>query len=310
MVLHPDHEALGQADVSALIGRLTATRIDGCDVDFTDWGFYPDAAHGGVPWRNWWHRHSYYEVCLAYAGAGEFRHGDEVFTITPGQVFLARPGVLHEIESSTDDPLGIAFWGLDLVGSLPVPMPAWALGLDHGPVVSTRVGSLPALVSALAAEARSPRSGAAGVLRALGAALVVETGRAFAAPDTLAVEPPPRDRGEQQYRVMVRYLRDNLGRPVAVRDVAAAVHLSERHAERLFRQQAGESLMVTLRRLRVERAAGLLRDGDDSVTDVAARVGYLDVASFRAAFREVLGQSPSEYRRTNGTVHRGAARQG
>ncbi len=289
-------------DVSGLNGRLTATRVDGFDVDFTDWGFYPSGADGGQPWRNYWHRHSYYEVCLVHAGAGEFRHGDARFAVSPGMVFLARPGVLHEIESSELDPLGISFWGFDLAG--PSGGAGWWAGLDSGPVVSSTVGSLPALVESLAAEARHPRSGLSGMTRALGAALVIETGRAFAAADDLVTEPAPLDRSEQAYRVMQRFLRDNLGRPVAVRDVAAAVHLSERHAERLFSRHAGSSVMVALRRLRMERACALLlARPDQSVTDVAAEVGYLDLASFRLAFRELTGQSPREFRHSNGTVH-------
>lgn len=289
-------------DVSGLIGRLTATRIDGIDVDFTSWGFYPDAADGGTWWRNWWHRHSYHEVCLAFSGRGHFRHGDEVVEVGAGQLFLARPGVLHEIESDEEHPLGIAFWGFEL-GSGAGVRPGWARGLDTGALVSSEVGTVPALLTGLAAEARSARSGSSGVVRALGAALVVETGRVLADPATLVIEQPARDRSEQQYLVMLRFLRDNLARPVAVRDAAAAVHLSERHAERRSRQHAGESLMSSLRTLRVERAASLLRAGDLTVTQVAGEVGYLDVPSFRAAFRAVTGQSPRHYLRTNGTVH-------
>ena len=63
---------------------------------------------------------------------------------------------------------------------------------------------------------------------------MLETARAFALDDDLAVEPVRRDRGPLVVDAMQRHLLDNLARPITVRDVAAAAHLSERHAERLF----------------------------------------------------------------------------
>jgi AraC-like DNA-binding protein len=293
-------------DVSGLIGRLTATRVEGFEVDFTDWGFYPGSDLGGASWRNHWHRHTYFEVCLAHSGAGVFRHGDESFPVSDGDVFLARRGVLHEIESSHDDPLGISFWGFDLTPGRRAPRVGeggWWSGLFRGAVVSRRVGQLPALLQGLAAEARSFRSGHRPVTRALGAALVVETGRAFTDASELATEPPVLDRSEQSYVVMHRFLQDNLAQPVSVRDVAEAAHVSQRQAERLFHRHGGASMMTVLRRLRIERATRLLRAGDAAVAAVAAEVGYADVPSFRTAFRSVTGQSPRDFRRTNGTVH-------
>ncbi|WP_022909232.1 helix-turn-helix domain-containing protein [Aestuariimicrobium kwangyangense] len=295
-------------DVSGLIGRLTATRVEGFEVDFTDWGYFPGADLGGVWWRNHWHRHTYLEVCLANSGSGVFRHGDESFSVAAGDLFLARRGVLHEIESHHDDPLGISFWGFDLTPGRRAPRVGeggWWSGLFRGAVVSRRVGQVPALLQALAAEAGSFRSGHRPVTRALGAALVVETGRAFSEAEELVTEPPALDRSEQSYAVMHRFLQDNLAQPVSVRDVASAAHLSDRQAERLFHRHGGASMMTVLRRLRIERAARLLRADDAVVGGVAAEVGYTDLPSFRAAFKAVTGQSPRDFRRTNGTVHLG-----
>jgi AraC-like DNA-binding protein len=292
-----------------LAGLLESCEVDGFRADFLSWGHYRPEY-----WRNYWHSHSFHEVCLAFSGEGRFSSGSSQYDVVPGSVFLARPGDVHEIESSKAVPLGIAFWGFTFRPAAAGGRPAgngrstpgdfgWWSGLTRpdGPVVSDRAGSLPALITALAAEAAAPVSGYHTALAALGSALVVETARAFALDEDLAVERVRRDRGPLVVEAMQRHLRDNLSRPITVRDVAAVAHLSERHAERLFQQQTGASIMSTLRRLRLELAAQLLLDHSVTVTEVARACGYSDVRPFSTAFRRHYGRTPGEHRRTGGT---------
>jgi AraC-like DNA-binding protein len=48
---------------------------------------------------------------------------------------------------------------------------------------------------------------------------------------------------------------------------------------------------------RIERAMALLRRGDLSVTDVCFAVGYSSLGTFSSRFSELVGVSPSTYRR-------------
>lgn len=285
-----------------LAGLLMTGEVDGFDIDYLSWGFYAPSV-----WRNYAHTHSFYEVCLAYSGSGTFSVDGTVREVEEGTVFVARPGDVHEIVSDPVDGLGIAFWGFTLqpTGAAAASAPGWWSGLlrTDRPLVSTSLGSLPALIAALAAEAASPRSGVSTQVRALGAALVIETARAFAAEEDLAVTLDPAARTTSDVAAMERYLADNLARPVQVRDVAAVVHLSTRHAARLFARETGESLMATLRRLRLERAAQLLLETDDQVAHVARTCGYPEARPFSTAFRRHFGQPPGAFRSNGGTLH-------
>ncbi|ADB31444.1 transcriptional regulator, AraC family [Kribbella flavida DSM 17836] len=288
-----------------LAGLLESCEVDGFRADFVSWGHYRPEY-----WLNYRHSHSFHEVCLAYAGEGRFTSGDTEYAVGPGTVFLARPGDAHEIESSRADPLGIAFWGFTFRPVTRGPMGAgWWSGLTRtdGPVVSARTGGLAATVGGMAAEAAAPQSGYQASLAALGATLVLDTARAFAFDEDLSVEPTARSQARDAVVVdaMQRLLLDNLARPITVREVAAAVHLSERHAERLFRSVTGSSLMSTLRRLRLELAAQLLLDPSTTITSVAHACGYSDVRPFSTAFRRRYGRTPGEYRRTGGTTFAG-----
>ena len=283
-----------------LAGLLGSCEVDGFHADFVSWGHYRPEY-----WRNYWHNHSFHEVCLAFSGEGRFNLGTAQYDVAAGDLFLARPGDVHEIESSRSSPLGIAFWGFTFRPVSGGSGTGWWSGLTRpdGPVLSRRLGGLPSLVAALAAEAEAPQSGYQASIAALGAALVLDTARAFALDEDLSVTPPVRDRGPVAVEAMQRHLMDNLARPVTVREVASAVHLSERHAERLFRQKTGASLMATLRLMRLDLAAQLLLEGSATVTEVARACGYSDVRPFSTAFRSRHGQSPTAFRAAGGTHH-------
>lgn len=299
MSLHLVAEATTFVD---LAGLLDAGEVDGFAVDYLSWGFYEQSA-----WRNFAHTHSFYEVCLAFAGSGTFTVDGEEHAVQAGTVFIARPGEVHEIIAHPGDGLGIAFWGFTLQqsGTAPTSQPGWWSGLvrTDRPLVSSSLGSLPTLIAALAAEAASPRSGVTEQVRALGAALVVETARAFARESDLTIDLDPGARTTSRVAAMERYLADNLERPLHVRDVAAAVHLSSRQAARLFVRETGTSLMTTLRRLRLERGAHLLLEADDPVAQVALACGYPEARPFITAFRRHYGQPPGAFRRNGGTLH-------
>lgn len=66
---------------------------------------------------------------------------------------------------------------------------------------------------------------------------------------------------------------------------------------RTFKQAFGESPYRYMRRVRVERAKELLAATADPATDIGFAVGFVDRASFDAAFAEFAGTTPEVYRR-------------
>jgi AraC-like DNA-binding protein len=90
--------------------------------------------------------------------------------------------------------------------------------------------------------------------------------------------------------------------PLNVRAVAAVAHISEAHFIRTFRSVFGETPHRYLQRRRVERSMFLLRETEQSVTDVCFDVGFTSLGTFSRTFREIVGESPSEYRAGNGPI--------
>lgn len=90
--------------------------------------------------------------------------------------------------------------------------------------------------------------------------------------------------------------------PLDVRAVAAVAHISPAHFSRCFRAAFGESPHHYLQRRRVERSMFLLRETDRTVTEICFDVGFSSLGTFSRTFREIVGQTPSDYRTGNGPI--------
>jgi AraC-like DNA-binding protein len=99
----------------------------------------------------------------------------------------------------------------------------------------------------------------------------------------------------------LRRIRDRMDReyaqPLDVEALARGEHMSAGHLSREFRRAYGESPYSYLMTRRIERAMALLRRGDMSVTEVCFAVGCSSLGTFSTRFSELVGMSPSAYRR-------------
>jgi CheY-like chemotaxis protein len=75
--------------------------------------------------------------------------------------------------------------------------------------------------------------------------------------------------------------------------LATAVALSYQQLYRRLKDELDATPSHFIRTVRVERAAGLLRDGAGSVTEVAYAVGFNSLSHFNRCFRERFGVAPS-----------------
>ena len=106
--------------------------------------------------------------------------------------------------------------------------------------------------------------------------------------------------GEYAQRIdrVIDYLRGNLHRPVKLAELADVACFSEFHFHRIFTAVSGETLNSFTNRLRLEKAARLLRYSEQSLTDIALDCGFSSSATFSRAFRSGYDTSPSQFRKS------------
>src|SRR5882724_4899052 len=101
---------------------------------------------------------------------------------------------------------------------------------------------------------------------------------------------------------VIDYLRENLHRPVKLGELAHVACFSEFHFHRIFGAVSGETLNNFANRLRLEKAARLLRYSGQSLTDIALDCGFSSSATFSRAFRTGYDTSPSQFRKSGGEI--------
>ena len=114
----------------------------------------------------------------------------------------------------------------------------------------------------------------------------------------------PTVRAHDDVLVHLRAARDHADRnftePLELEHLAAIARLSKFHFQRLFTATYGLSPAAYVSRRRIERAQDLLRATNLTVTEVCMAVGFSSLGSFSARFREIVGESPSEFQRRYG----------
>ena len=122
--------------------------------------------------------------------------------------------------------------------------------------------------------------------------------------DTMSIESAPSQTPQansqyaQRINRVIDYLRGSLDRQVKLEELAKVACFSEFHFHRIFGAVAGETLNNFTNRLRLEKAARLLRYSGKNLTDIALDCGFSSSATFSRAFRSGYDTSPSQFRKS------------
>jgi AraC-like DNA-binding protein/biotin operon repressor len=93
------------------------------------------------------------------------------------------------------------------------------------------------------------------------------------------------------------YLMEHLDSHITIEALAKQFLMNTTTLKTLFREAYGMPIAAHMKEHRMKKAATLLQETDDSISAIAAAVGYQNQSKFSAAFREFYQMTPNEYRR-------------
>lgn len=106
-----------------------------------------------------------------------------------------------------------------------------------------------------------------------------------------------RDEDAAKIGGAIQFIRGNLGRALAVEDIARHVGMSPSHFAHRFRAVVRMSPMRYVRQLRLQHARQWMVIEGLRVNEAATRAGYVSASHFTRDFKTEFGAAPGEYAR-------------
>jgi len=97
-------------------------------------------------------------------------------------------------------------------------------------------------------------------------------------------------------RAMV-FIHAHFAESISREEIAAHIGISPDYLTDCFRQELGITPITYIRRYRIRQACALLRNTDQTITQVAMNIGFADSAHFTRTFLREMGVTPKAYRR-------------
>lgn len=98
---------------------------------------------------------------------------------------------------------------------------------------------------------------------------------------------------------MICYVEKNYNQyTFSVQGMADDFGMSSSNLSHYFKEQTHKTLSEYTKNLRIEKAKDLLKNTDRNLQDIVESIGYSDVSSFIKKFRQLVGSTPGEYRKS------------
>ncbi len=98
------------------------------------------------------------------------------------------------------------------------------------------------------------------------------------------------------------YISKNINAKLTLKELSALFNVSETYLQSSFRAVYGMPVISFIRAQKMQSAAQVLIHTNRSVDEIAEEFGYVNESKFSAAFRKIMGDSPSTYRREHSKI--------
>ncbi len=95
------------------------------------------------------------------------------------------------------------------------------------------------------------------------------------------------------------YISNHYQEKITTSELAKLCFISEGHLCRFLKNNLGKSATEYINEFRIEKAAVMLINTDESITNIAAEVGFEDMNYFSRTFKKIKKESPMDYRKNH-----------
>lgn len=95
------------------------------------------------------------------------------------------------------------------------------------------------------------------------------------------------------------FIHEHYNENISTSQLAKKYFLSEGYICHMFKKASGKTITGYLNDFRIEKASVLLKNTDESISEIAARVGFDDVNYFDRLFKKRMNINPKKYRSIN-----------
>lgn len=109
---------------------------------------------------------------------------------------------------------------------------------------------------------------------------------------------PAADKPEHQIiSRLLNYIQNNYQEDITIASAAQALGYAPSYVSRCLQTAVGLNFRQLVNQCRIDRACDLLRNPELNVTEISMQAGFQSIRSFNRAFLEMLGCTPSQYRK-------------
>lgn len=231
-------------------------------------------------------RHPFYELVYVEEGTVGITAGEEVYTLSAGQVLLHSPDEFHRIWSEFESSPHVR--NLSFFAAAVPTFGARVLQLSDAEQAEL-IGISEAVTRGLASNDRSLLNETRIRLELWLLSLSKNEGEVAVRPSLPSA---------LRYAEIVNILHAHLREPLSAAEIAGLCNISLSALKKIFTRYAGMGVSRYFTEMKMRYAAEQLQAGM-RVGEVAATLGYFDQNYFSTVFRRVMGAPPGTYRVTD-----------
>ena len=100
---------------------------------------------------------------------------------------------------------------------------------------------------------------------------------------------------ERAFNKVVNYLVDNMTTRFSMEELCRDIGYSRSYLHTIFKNKTGRSVMEYYKRLKLEKAKQMIREGANNFTQISYALNFTSIHYFSKLFKKYIGMTPSAY---------------